>query len=173
MGGFHALAVEGDLAPDALIRSVYGLGAEVALKPRGIGEFEHRADDRTAGAGHVAGWTVVWGCFPGSFGSVDELAGFAQLSRGRRLFRWAEESVSGSVGLDYFVDGEHLRNFWSIEGEVAEAQGSPLEGEPEGGFEEADQGEVDVWSVVEVLERYIGPWDTIGAAEYQMFSFGR
>jgi len=173
MGGFHAVAVEGDLAPDALIRSVYGLGADVALNPRGTGEFEHTAEERTAGVAQVAGWTIVWGGFPGSFGSVDEFSGLARLSRETRLFRWAEERVSGSVVLDYFADGEHLRNFWSVEGEVTEAEGPRLEGEPEGGFEEADQSEVDVWSIVEVLERYIAPWDTIGAAEYQMFSFGR
>jgi len=173
MGGFHAVAVEGDLEADALIRAVYGLGDEVALKPRGTGEFEHTAEDRTAGVAQVAGWTVMWGSFPASFGSVDEFPGLAQLSRERRLFRWAEERVSGSVVLDYFADGGHLRNFWSIEGEVAEAEGPPLEGEPEGGFEEADPSEIEIRSIVAVLERYIAPWDTIGAAEYQIFSFGR
>ena len=173
MGGFHAVAVEGDLAPDELIRSVYGLGADVALSPRGTGGFEHTADDRTAGVGHVVGWTVVWGDFPASFGSVDEFPGLALLSRDCRLFRWAEERVSGTVVLDYFADGEHLRNFWSIEGEVAETQGAPLEGEPDGGLEEADQSEVDIWSIVAVMERVVAPWDTVGAAEYQMFGFGR
>ncbi|HKP76194.1 MAG TPA: hypothetical protein VJT67_11765 [Longimicrobiaceae bacterium] len=173
MGGFHAVVVDGDLEPDVLIRSVYGLGADAALQPRGTSEFEHTAEDRTAGVGHVAGWTVLWGGFPESFGGVDEFPGLAQLSRERRLFRWAEERVSGSVVLDYFADGMHLRNFWSVEGEVTEADGPPLEGEPESGFEEADQSEVDIWSIVAVLERYIAPWDTISGAEYQMFSFGR
>ena len=26
-----------------------------------------------------------------------------------------------------------------------------------------------MWSIVDVLEPYVGPWDAIGEAEYQMF----
>jgi hypothetical protein len=55
---------------------------------------------------------------------------------------------------------------------VVETKGAPLEGEPEGDFEETDQSEVDVCPVVDVLEPYIGPWDAIGAAEYELFRFG-
>jgi hypothetical protein len=172
MSGFHAVAIEGAVDPETLIRPVYGLDAGAALKPQGTGEFPGSSDSGTAGVASSGGWTIVVGGFPADLGSDEEAARLARLSRGRRLFRWAEQTTSGSVGLDHFADGEHLRSFWSVEGEVVETKGAPLEGEPEGGFEEADQSEVDVWSVVEVLEPCIGPWDPIGAAEYRMFSFG-
>jgi len=172
MSGFHAVAVEGDGDPESLIRSVYGLDADVAVEPRGSGEFPGDADMGEAGVARVGGWSIVAGGFPEGVGGDEETAILARFSRVGRIFRWAEESTCGSVGLDSFADGEHLRSFWSVEGVVVATKGEPLEGEPEGGFEKVDQSEVDVWSVVDVLEPHIGPWDAIGAAEYQLFGFG-
>jgi len=126
MSGFHAVAVEGDGAPESLIRSVYGLEADVAVEPRGSGEFPGNSDLGEAGVARVGGWSIVAGGFPEGMGSDEETAILAQFSRGRRIFRWAEETTSGSVGLDSFADGEHLRSFWSVEGEVVETKGEPL-----------------------------------------------
>src|SRR5688500_9116287 len=115
MSGFHAVAIEGAVAPETLIRTVYGLDAGAALEPRGTGEFPGSSDPGTAGIASIGEWTIVAGGFPASLGSDDEAAGLARLSRGRRLFRWAEQTTSGSVGLDHYADGEHLRSFWSVE----------------------------------------------------------
>jgi hypothetical protein len=172
MSGYHAVAVDGEIAPEILIRAVYGLDAGASVEPRGTGHFPWGADAGTAGVAVVGGWNLVCGDFPASFGSDEEAAALAELSRGRRLFRWAVEDASGSVGFDQITDGEHQRGFWSVEGEVVSSIGSPLDGEPEGGLEEAEQSEVDEWTVVGLLEPHLGPWDPIGSAEYRMYGFG-
>jgi len=173
MSGYHAVAVDGEIAPETLIRAVYGLDARASIEPRGTGEFPWGAAPGTAGVARAGGWTIVGGDLPPALGSDGESASLAELSRGRRLFRWVVANASGSVGLDQFTDGEHQRSFWSVEGEVVNSGGSPLAGEPEGGLEEADQGEVDERTIVGILEPHIGPWEVIGTAEYRMFSFGR
>lgn len=172
MSGYHALAVRGELDAADVIRRVYGLGADDTIEPAGTGEFPgHFADPESAIAARVAGWTVVCGDYPPDMLDDGETARLAELSRGRKVVRWATQSVTGAVGLDVFDDGAHRRSFWQMEGEVERDLGEPLPGEPAGGFQALDPFDRDEWKIVEAVQRQAASWDEMAEPEYTRFDF--
>jgi hypothetical protein len=171
MAGYHAVAARGTIDPATLIRAVYGLDDAAPVRPNGAGELPWNAGQGTAGVAHVLGWTVAVGGFPADMLDDDELSRLARVSMPGELIRWATEDASGTVGLDRFVNGAHVRGFLSVEGDIAASAGEPLDGEPEGGLEQTESWDRDEWLIVSVVERYAVPWDEIAQAEFQLFQF--
>ncbi|HEX2077441.1 MAG TPA: hypothetical protein VHG08_07015 [Longimicrobium sp.] len=172
MSGYHAVAVKGRHDPADVIRAVYGVRTGEPVEAAGTGEFpSDGAQPATAVAGQVEGWTVVCGDFPPDMNDDAETARLAELSRGGTAARWATESASGALALDLFAGGQHQRHFFLVEGEVEGSTGEPLQGEPSGGLHETDPFELDEWTLVEVVEAHVAPWDAIAQAEYTRFRF--
>lgn len=168
MGGYHAVAVRGDVSAETLVRAVY-LGDGDRVERWGSGSLPDTGRAGTVGVSAISGWTVAFGPTPETLGSEEDAATLAGLSRGGSAFRWLMQDASGAVGIDLFTDGVHRRGFLSAEGEVEAAHGEPLGGEPPGGLEKMDLTYVDEWTIVEVMEAHVVPWYELAQAEYRLF----
>lgn len=170
MSGYHAVAVQGQVKLEDLVGIVYQAEAVNPVAVDGEDGFPWGMDGDRAAAAHVGGWTVLAGSLPAELFSDEEAEHLAGLSRGRTLVRWFTEDTVGGIGLDVYENGARVRSFYRAEGEVLRAEGSPLEGEPEGGLEAADPFEVGEWEMVAVVERHALSWERMGEAEYQMYT---
>ncbi len=81
-----------------------------------------------------------------------------------KIFYWCVEDTCGGLGFDFFQDGEKLRSWWEIEGEVTTCHGNPLEAEPEGMFgSNSSDGKTDEWDIINLAENCFGfRWDDLG-----------
>lgn len=160
-------APEDDL--EARVRALVGVGAKGALEPIGPVEFLQR---NVVGVGRVGEWGVVWGEVMFAWHDFDAFPdALARASRnGGEALWWIVEDTSGGLGFALWRDGERVRAWMAVEGEVTDNAGEPLPGEPEGAFGDGFalfEGP-DEWAVAGVAGAVLGaPWEALAEAPYQ------
>ncbi|HEX2203969.1 MAG TPA: hypothetical protein VHG91_11750 [Longimicrobium sp.] len=170
--GTHYNAIAFRPSPEAglegRVRALTGVGAKGALDP--VGPVEIMTRD-VVGVGRVGEWTVIWGEVLFAWRDSDAFAAAQErASEGGELLWWVVEDTSGGLGFTLWRDGERVREWIAVEGQVAENTGEPLPGEPEGAFTDGFElfhgpGE---WTLVEVVTAVLGAsWEEIALAPYQ------
>ena len=82
---------------------------------------------------------------------------FSKISKNKKMFTWLIESSSGGLWFDFFNNGQLIRKWIQVEGEVAVNMGDELPEEPKGYFnEEFTEEERDEWSILALAEKITG-----------------